>query len=388
LNRLGRSHLAIIHGGSEYDTGLAELYEKLSETTNVTVQLFALLPPREGKGSTKGSPLTAVFQDVRKSGIRTLMQLIQVEGPKHLSRTASYAAKQGLLDDDYMWVFDHRHAPTGNLPEIVGQVEEGSDLDRLLSGALVLSPLDGFTRDRENDRFFASWQQAGMDFVRRVNALSPLTSDDPEYFQGEDDFFQMHEPSVGASFVYDAVMAVGFGGCHAQTPPTPNNGNSRESKGQGRVLQSGQKPPKKGGPPPAGGGPPEGEALEIGNQHVVGILASSFTGASGSVAFAKRDERDKTRDESGMSLGAFNIRPHSTDNANGTREYVMLYIGRLTSTTRFHRLTICFVRHTKVTRLYTLAPSLAIGGRISKAHHFCTEMERLTVLDPGLLYWK
>jgi hypothetical protein len=45
LNRLGRSHLAIIHGGSDYDTGLAELYEKLSETTNVTVQLFALLPP-------------------------------------------------------------------------------------------------------------------------------------------------------------------------------------------------------------------------------------------------------------------------------------------------------------------------------------------------------
>ena len=220
-------------------------------------------------------------------------------------------------------------APPQDLATIVQDEDADSNIDRLLRGALIISPLDGFSWNREDDPFLSSWRNEGAEFVRQVNALSPLSPGDAEYFQGQDDFFQKHNPSQGASFVYDSVMAVGLGACISQTI-------SREEK-QGSLPSTGsssEKPPamnsglsQGGTPKPSTGsesgskprGPPK---LEISNPHVLGIVRSRFSGASGTVAFGEHGERFKDRVALDVSFGAFNVRGLPVDEATGKRRYV------------------------------------------------------------------
>ena len=102
------------------------------------------------------------------------------------------------------------------ISDLYGELVPDSPLDKLLSGAVVFDRLDGFELNyyRSNmtkDPFLRAWEQQGQTQVRKLNELVPLSwlAADPEYFQ-------VVKPSRGSSFVYDSVMAIGFGGCTKQ----------------------------------------------------------------------------------------------------------------------------------------------------------------------------
>lgn len=71
------------------------------------------------------------------------------------------------------------------------------------------------------------------------------------------------------------------------------------------------------------------KGLPIANSHVRGIIRSSFTGASGHVAFGEKGEMFKDRVADDVSFGAYNIQ--SIDQADGTRRYEVVMVAKTTS---------------------------------------------------------
>jgi 7 transmembrane sweet-taste receptor of 3 GCPR/Receptor family ligand binding region len=373
-----RDHLAVMLGGSDYDRMLAISLERAAPDFNVTVTSFPLYPPNDKVDPKEHAH--RMFQKLKDSGIQTIFRTFIDVGPKALESTAGAANAAGLLKDDYLYILEENIAPPDDIPQIVGSVEKGSPLDKLLSGAIILSPAEVWESDT-NSLFLESWRNQSASFVDLVNRNVPLDPDQPEYFQGSHDFFQTHNPRRGAAFVYDSVMAVGFGACNLPTndasgetmPPAASFMDDAPSTGGVRFLQTGTEiegapsdngqplspngcpppnavPPPDGSPPPNGclpvnggpqngnpgippegppGGPPPRKGLPITNPHVLGIIRSSFTGASRRVAFGEKGEIFKDRVAGDVSFGAYNIQP--IDQADGTRRYEVVMVAQTTS---------------------------------------------------------
>ena len=182
-----------------------------------------------------------------------------------------------------------------------------------LNGAAVISRLDGFEFDPDGDRFLSSWKQQGGDVVNLLNAMTPLNSSREGYFEAPKDYFQKHLPYPRASVVYDSVIAAGMGACRALSRDGGENTVKQPPRADLLASEApiGEKPRIQGhessvgadkeGPshlmsPP---GPPK-------DQHIEGILTSSFKGASGAVGFAQRGAHDRVAP--GLLFGAFNVR--------------------------------------------------------------------------------
>ena len=162
------------------------------------------------------------------------------------------------------------------------QIEIGTPLDKLLNGALVFDQMDNF-RWRADDPFLAAWRQQNDTFVDRMNSLMPLSQDDAGFFRAPADFFQTVDPVNHVSYVYDSVMALGFGGCMEQK-------NSQTS-----LL------------------------IPLRNPYIDGIIASEFDGASGHLSWT---EDGSLRDSGGLYFGLYNIRRRKqVDESTGKRPF-------------------------------------------------------------------
>lgn len=325
-----RTHLAVIHGGSDYDRFFANAMAEPTIDYGINVSLFPMTPPP--KGTSAKDHAENLYKQVKLSGIRTIFRVFKSVGPAELLPTARTAMATGLLDDDYIWIIEETMAPVDELASIIGKdTEEGSALDRLLSGAIVIAgsgPSDAFER---------VWNEQTSTLAGAVNEAVPSSLDKPGYVLANPNYFQTHKPRRYSDFVYDTVMAIGFGGCASQGfpnissingsslseerdppprndsgPPPNNKGQSSPRPDNGRLLQD-------------GGPPPKPSTLEISNPIVLGAAQTVFTGATGKVQFKEaRGVLLKTRETDSVSYGAYNIRGNSFNSTKRVYDVVLV----------------------------------------------------------------
>lgn len=162
----------------------------------------------------------------------------------------------------------------------------GTPEGRFLSGAAYLNSYDGFKLEH-NDRFSRAFKAQGASAVERVVKMNPV----PNYFVNTDrpiDFYPLPNQahynnslfppndvfhklkyfSIGSSFVYDATISTGLGGCLAMTNST--------------------------------------DTLMTGEAHLAGIRSVHVRGASGRIKFLNSSG---SRDGRSVHFGIVNLLP-------------------------------------------------------------------------------
>jgi hypothetical protein len=286
----GREFLFVVYDTHPQQEELANTIQRRAQDYNLQA---TIAPARQG--GTNGDALDAnrkVVRDIKMSGIKTIA--LSVQKTLAVVDFATLLEEEGMLTSEYIYILTGASVPIDRFATMFAQIETGTPLDKLLSGALIFDRLDNF-RWREDDPFLAAWRQQNSTFVDRMNSLMPLSSDKVGYFLAPADYFQTVDPVSHVSYVYDSVMALGFGGC-MEDNQSPDGG------------LGGDAPPPGGGPPPL---PP--------NPHVDGILASEFDGASGHMSWK---EEGSTRDPGGIHFGLYNIRRRKlVDESTGKRPF-------------------------------------------------------------------
>jgi len=277
-----RDYLAVVHFNNDKRSRLAQQVQSAGEQAprrlNVTtIELGPVPPPINTTAH-----YIETWKRVQRTGYRTLLLLYHRSA--HLVNYAEILDDLNMLNGDYVFLLMKEAVPPHEVNSVYKYVKPGSALDKLLQGSIVLSELDGFQWN-ENDEFLRLWRSQNSSFTQRVNSMTPLKPEQPEYLQGEADYFKKHSPYPGASYVYDSVMAIGLGAC-ALRQRSPDSSGSKP----GRELQS-RKPPS---------------ASDLPYTPLVRAIQSlHFRGASGNVSF---QIVDKIRPPQGIVVGAFNIR--------------------------------------------------------------------------------
>jgi hypothetical protein len=150
------------------------------------------------------------LQQLKDSGIKTI--ILSLMKPVDLLEYAELLNELGMLELDYIYILPPEIVPTDFVTSLYGEHKPGTPIYKLLSGALVFDRLDGFRIDPENDPFLKIWKEQNNETVSKLNSLIPKNS----YYLAANDYYQTTTPANFASYVYDTVMAIGFGGCIAE----------------------------------------------------------------------------------------------------------------------------------------------------------------------------
>jgi hypothetical protein len=248
-----------------------------------TLLTKSLVPSYDGLGSDniagaapppfyKAAFYLETMLNVKNTGYTTIM--LCYDRHQHLLELAEALDKAGMLTNngEYLYIVIQDAAPPHEINSVYQYTSPSSSLGKLLHGAIVLSALDGYTWNPQQDKLLTAWRSQGHELANVANAKSPgynnndnnqtedsavpssssLPSYPPlsssssqidskernfKYFQADGaTYFQSSIPYVGSSFVYDSVMAIGFGTCLQE---------ARETLGVG--------PPPKRRPPPRPG---------------------------------------------------------------------------------------------------------------------------------------
>jgi len=265
-----REFLAIV-----YEPDYGDQFESPLEGAEDTLGNFFTITEEISEGS--DASVRRALEEVKAEGYRTIMYI----GDRFelLDDIARIADELGLLGEGYFWILNGDVVPPKMLATVNNRV--GSSLDKFLDGAAVFTNYDPFVYNPTDDAFLNAWKSQDPLLTEILNSLSPVNSDaaasDAHYFASSS-YFQTETPTEYASFMYDAVMAVGISGCMYN-----------RSSGSG---------------------------------HFDRILHVDFTGASGHVRFKIDEDRvhQNTRDMRDVEFGLHNIRPLETD-SNGLRGY-------------------------------------------------------------------
>jgi hypothetical protein len=303
----GREFLFVVYDGIPGEGDIASMIQRMAQDYNLQVAVTEAIKVSQ-IGGTDADYIETYRQnarDMKMSGIKTITLGLHKAGP--IVHFATLLEEEGMLTSDYIYILSGKSMPIDRIPDMFANVEPGTPLDKLLSGALVFDRMDNF-RWREDDPFLAAWRQQNTTFVDRMNSLMPLTPEQAGFFEAPANYFQTADPVTHASYVYDSVMALGFGGCmeqnNTQVSPLPPPPSSEGSLGGVRKLQL-----------PPGGGPPPRKL----DPHVAGILASAFDGASGRLSWT---QGSSNRDAEGLHYGLYNIRRwQEVDEATGKRPF-------------------------------------------------------------------
>lgn len=322
-----REYLAIWHTGTDQEKALANAINT-SSVDNFQVTVVA-----DNSGVNKNHTLRIV----RESGIKTIF--LSVGEPANLPAFAQTLEELQMLEPEFLYILPPELVTTDTLDTLYGEQELGSPLDKLLSGALVFDRLDGFRVSPVDDPFLRAWKQQTSEAVDRLNALVPSVSN----YLAAPDYFQATEPANGASFLYDAIMTIGLGGCVAvqegnggnktttEDPSVPQQTElpvvaglivapPRENTTYGKTSATESARLLKLLPVPFGrellnaadSKPAQGTLL-------AGMLDTTFQGASGRIAFGK--EAGNVRNSEAVAIGFYNIRPSEMDADSGKRSY-------------------------------------------------------------------
>jgi hypothetical protein len=254
---------------------------------------FELLDNPIGSSST----MNETMKLVKQSGYRTIV--LSLETPTlELPLLAVAAVEAGLTNGDYVWMFFGDQDPTL-------WFSSDENLRAIQRGSQWITPVDPFLLD-QNDTFLLAWRSRDLQAVQNAIFANPIRPGQPGYLLTNESYFQDYFPDLGASFIYDAVMATGIGACRAYSYMKENNITSSSSS-----EDSASRP------------------LVPTDLHVNGIRQSRFTGASGDVVEFGSDEgqRDSAaRNGSSLIWAILNLLPPLP---NGTDSGEILEIPRL-----------------------------------------------------------
>ena len=274
-----RQYVAVIHFGKDGSSDLAEelVDVGLHEPYNLVVRTFQ-------RNFANPNSLPRLLDDLFETGITTIV--LNFDNPRSIKSLARALDEKNMLGDEYLYILSPDAVPTNDrLGNSYDGTLNGSPLDRLFSGALVFDQVDPFRlHNDDGDAFLSAWRQRDAAFVKRLNALHPLPPDHESYYQAEPDFFQTHDPANLCSFVYDAVMTLGFGGCLASEQD--DSTDSETTIGMKQLVQ--------------------------------GMTQSSFHGASGPIAFENASNYRAPKD---ITVGLYNIRSTILAESGMTNSY-------------------------------------------------------------------
>lgn len=244
---LERDYLAVVTLPGPKTTDLGAKLEVAGDAFHLTV-LETSLTPSATSGTGRSTAVVSweanykeAVQFVKETGFRTV--LLNIPDTIRVLEFAEYLDQANLFTSDFIYILLSDAFPTDRFDSTVGQQQVGSALDKLLTGALIFDRLDGF-RVSDQDPFLKAWQSLDASFVSLVNQHMPSTANS---FVAGSDYFHTNVPSNYVSFVYDAVMTVGFGGCYQRSPPfDPSNDSNQGSSGG----SAGQPPQGSNFPPP------------------------------------------------------------------------------------------------------------------------------------------
>jgi hypothetical protein len=271
----GREFLFVVYDSFPQQAELANGIQRTARDYNLQATIATV------KGKPGGDHLNAyrkVVRQIKLSGIKTIA--LYLEKTSTVAYVATLLEEEGMFTSEYVYILTGVSVPIDRFATMFAEIETGSPLDKLLTGALVFDQMDNF-RWRGDDPFLAAWRQQNSTFVDRMNSLVPVSPDKVGFFPAPADFFQTVDPVHHVSYVYDSVMALGFGGCMEQ----------KSSQASPLRPQT--------------------------NSYIDGILASEFDGASGHLSWKDRG-RGSGRDSEGLHFGLYNIRRRKqVDNSTG-----------------------------------------------------------------------
>ncbi|CAB9516932.1 Gamma-aminobutyric acid (GABA) B receptor [Seminavis robusta] len=252
----------------------------------------------------EGQTTEDAVRAVKDSGYRTI--IVNMENPLYeLPMIADVAVAENMTEN-YLWIFlppfpAQAVSAIMKLPPTLGKLLDPpmpsyQNVRKLLTGAALLHPVDGFQVDFENDKFAQAWRSVNESFVERLNNLPRAVTPKKvftvgEYSNATTEFFRTYKPEPGSSYMYDATMLVGMGGCMAE----------QKHRLAGVTNQT-----------------------ISGEEHLVGMRSVAFSGASGRVEFGEMQgfvgKTTGTRLPKFMTIGVFNLFPPSMEDPSNNSD--------------------------------------------------------------------
>lgn len=329
----GRDFIANWYPAEKQDIQLSEILERIGKQLGLELSPYMYKTYPTSKEEEDFSRQHLMY--LKQTGVTTIV--VSLKDASYLPGFAELLESLDMLSNEYFYILSPMLAPVGgSIRKLYGEHRQGSPIDKLLTGSLVFDRMDGFEGNKNEHPFFNAWRRQSEEQVTRLNKLVSL-----DWLYEAPDYFQTVSPEKGASFVYDAVISVGFAACKQQKyDQEEKNTNISDTDSSEDSF-------------PVGFGPPEGFHLadnnelaettvtastspenlsetkiantnrrlqsELDGTFVGSLVSSSFEGASGTVSFGK--EYQKGRDQDGIRVGAYNIRPVEVNPNNGLRSY-------------------------------------------------------------------
>jgi hypothetical protein len=159
------------------------------------------------------SGIRQALSNLKDNGFKTIVSIME-DMETEIPIIADAAEELRMNRGDFVWLFAGKVAE--QWPLISPSLLEMPNVRKLMAGSAIVKGLDGFSWNAVNDPFLTAWKLQNVSFVNRVNAKNPVSPGAPGYFVAENDYFQELTPEAGSSFIYDSIMAFGFGLCQAE----------------------------------------------------------------------------------------------------------------------------------------------------------------------------
>jgi len=275
---LKRDFLAIIYDVTDYGEQFEDPLEDAEDFLGYSTITEHII---EGNRDTIVDSLTTTVED----GYHSI--LLATDRLAVLDDVAQVAEELGMLGEDYFWMISGDMITPAMLPSVSYPVD--SPTDKLLRGAAVFTHYDPFVYLGE-DGFLSAWRQQKDTVAATINEINPLNKIILSDTQG---YFETHNPTEYASFLYDSIMLTGISACNAQR---------KSLKG-------------------------------VNATHVDEVFETEFHGASGYVQFSLSENSSELvkghlngRDISGVMYGMYNVRPTKVSNNMQFYEFVLTHI--------------------------------------------------------------
>jgi hypothetical protein len=274
LQSKGRTnYIAILHAISDTALQITQILTRLLKNVGMTSEVFGYVPEQSRvQGALREeNDMPAALRGIKDLGFRTIVVISEeIDLEINIPKMADSAEASGVNNGEHLWVF------YSGLPLVYAtdpKVKENANITKLLGGAALVMPSEGFLIDESNDRFLVAWRDQDVSFVELLKSFNPILEGMPGYYAPEDDYFLTVDPEAGAGYLYDAVISIGIGACLA----------SKKSD----------------------------EEVIDGRAHLQGIQSSEFSGASGRVTYGEGEASFGTgiRDWTTAYYGAFNLLP-------------------------------------------------------------------------------
>jgi hypothetical protein len=190
-----------------------------------------------------GANVKTAVRNVKNDGFRTIVVITDFP-LADLHAIADEAEANGLNNGDYFWVF---MGPIDIEQAFLDAAKLGlaltSNITKLTRGAAYITASENRFRDPQGDLFLKSWKQQNTSVLETLKTLNPIQPGQDGYYNPPSNFFTFRDqPVPGASYIYDAMIAVGMGMCNAANTTTWNDTISGEAHRDGIrsvVLQQG-----------------------------------------------------------------------------------------------------------------------------------------------------